>query len=100
MEFTKNGKKFMVMGIIFGILTIIFTLLYHFNIIKTFDTYLCATYVVYFVGLALLYNGAYCKEKSSVKSQHLNYVIAAIFIILAIVMLIYGFSTGMVSFIN
>lgn len=95
---TKKAKSYLVFGIIFGILALFFALMYHFNIIKTLDLFLAVTYVVYFAGLTLIYNGAYCKETNKKTSKSISYFIGLLFILLAIIMLVFGFSTGRISF--
>ena len=93
----KNPTRFLSMGIIFGLLAIFFVVMHYFNVIKTLDLFLTVTYVVYFVGLALLYNAAYCKTKNYRISKIISNIVGSLFILVAIVMLIYGFSTGTIS---
>ncbi len=92
-----NSKAFLLMGLVFGVLAVFFTLMHHFNIIKTLDLFLTATYVLYFVGVALLYNGAYCKTKNHQTSRILSTVLGALFCLAAIIMLIYGIANGLIS---
>lgn len=99
MTLTKSSKKYLWLGITFSLLAVLFAVLYYVNIISTMDLFLAVTYVAYFVGLALLYNGAYCRERSHKNSTILNFVLGCLFILLSTGMLIYGFATGKVSFI-
>ncbi len=95
----QTSKKFLVLGLLFSAFAILFSILYYLNVISTLDLFLSVTYVAYFVGLALLYNGAYNKEKKHKKATAVNYLIGLLFVVVAIGMLIYGFSTGLISFI-
>lgn len=58
---------------------------------------LAVAYVEYFVSLALFYNGAYNREKSHTNATVLNFLLGAVFLLLAIATLIYGFYTGSIS---
>lgn len=92
----KSSKKYLIFGIIFSLFAITFGLLHYFKVIKSLDLFLSVTYIAYFVGIALLYNGAYNRNYNRTKSTLLNFVLGGIFILAAIVMLIYGLATGIV----
>lgn len=94
MNLSRGAKKYMILGTFLSLLAITFALLYHFNVIKTFDLYLAVTYVSYFVGLALMYNGAYNRTFVRTKSTVINFVLGGIFILGSIALLIYGLVAG------
>jgi len=100
MTLTKKAKNYLATGIVFAVLAILFTLLYYFNAIKSLDLYVAVTYVVYFVGMALFYNGAFCNQQNYKKAKIFNYLLATVFILIAITMLIYGFASGRITFLN
>ena len=85
MTLSREAKKYILLGTVFGILSITFALLYHYKVISTLNLFTCVTYVVYFAGLALLYNGSLSKT---------------IMIVASAVLLIYGFATDNISFLN
>lgn len=93
---SKSSKRFIGLGIIFSIFAIFFALLYYFDFISTMDLFLSVTYVAYFVGIALMYNGAYTREHSKTKATALSFIVGACFILASIGMLIYGLMTGTV----
>lgn len=88
-----NTKRYIGLGIMFCLFTLLFTVLYYVDAIKTLDLMLCVTYVSYFVGIALMYNGAYTRAQGKTKSTILNFAFGGLFIILAIGLLIYGLVT-------
>lgn len=88
-----NSKRYLWLGVMFCLFALLFTILYYLDLIKTLDLFLCVVYVAYFVGLALMYNGAYNRAKERTKSTLLNFIFGAIFMILAIGLLIYGLIT-------
>lgn len=89
-----SPKKCMGFGIIFSLAAVVFAVLYHFNLIKSLDSFLALTYVAYFVGLALMYNGGYHREYRRTPSALISFVLGFLFIILAIVLLVYGLVQG------
>lgn len=91
-----NTKRCLWLGIIFCVFAILFVVLYFFDVIKTLDLFLCVTYVTYFIGIALMYNGAYQRAKGFTKSTLANFIFGGIFMICAISMLIYGLVTGII----
>ncbi len=97
MTLSRDAKKYILLGSVFGILAITFALLYYFNVIATLNLFTCVTYVVYFAGLALLYNGSLSNEKGNRVVSILSYLGATILIISAAVLLIYGFATDNIS---
>ncbi len=100
MSQSKTAKKYMILVFLFCVFAVVFALLYQLNIIETMSLYLSATYVTYFVGLAILYNGAYCKEKGSNSAKKLSYIFGTLIILLSIGLLIYGFATDQISMFN
>ena len=100
MGLSKESKRFLIFGIFAGALAIVFTLLYYYNIIKYLDLYLCVTYVVYFAGLALFYNGKYCNSREKNKAKVANYILSFVLVSISIALLIYGFVSGQVSLFN
>ncbi len=100
MEQTKASKRYLFMGILFGILAIFFALMYYFNVIQTLDLLLSVVYVMYFAGLALVYNGAYCKTHQYKVGFTLSLIAGIMLIVASVVLLIYGLSTGQISLIN
>ncbi len=94
---TKASKRYVVFGIIFSIVAILFAILYCFKIISTMDVFLAVTYVSYFVGIALMYNGGYHRENGHTKATALNFLIGGVFILLSIALLVYGFVSGTVT---
>lgn len=90
----SRTTKSVLMGIIFGSLAIVFAILYHFNLIKEMDLLLAGTYIAYFVGLALLYNGAYLREYDKTASTVINFIFGFICISLSIALLVYGLVNG------
>lgn len=82
------------MGIIFSLFAILFATLFYLDLISTMDLMLSVTYVSYFTGLALLYNGAYNRSQAHKKSTVLNFSIGLVFILIAIALLTYGLISG------
>lgn len=97
MQQSKKARNSIIFGSIFGLIAVLFALLNYFHVIKTLDLFLAVTYVSYFVGLALFYLGAYCKEKNYKNARILSNLAAVGFTIVAIALLIYGFTTGQIS---
>ena len=100
MTLSREAKKYIILGSVFGILAITFALLYYYKVITTLNLFTCVTYVVYFAGLALLYNGSLSKTKGNKVVSVLSYLGATIMIVSAAVLLIYGFATDNISFLN
>lgn len=93
---SKSSKRYIFLAIIFSLVTITFGVLYHFNIIARMDLYLAVTYVTYFVGIALLYNGAYVRESGHTTPTGFNFGFGILFIIASITMLVYGLVSGLI----
>lgn len=100
MTLTRDAKKYIIFGCVFGALAITFALLYYFNVISTLNLFTCVTYVVYFAGLALFYNGGLAREKGNRATSIASYLCATVFVVAAAVLLIYGFATDNISFLN
>ncbi len=97
MEITRESKKSLIYAIIFSVAAIVFGLLYYFQIIKGLNLIMAVCYVSYFVGIALIFNGSYCKSTNRNKSKTINYLIGTIIILCAGALLIYGFASGSIS---
>lgn len=97
MEQTKASKKSMCFGIFFALVAITFGLVYYFGLIKDLDLLLAVSYVLYFVGLAFVFNGTYCKETGRQKAKHLNYIFGTLLILGSAAVLIYGFCLGTIN---
>lgn len=89
----RESKRFVILAILFSIFAITFALLYHFKVINYMSLFLSVTYVSYFVGIALFYNGAYTRNKDKTTSTKLNFFFGFVFIAISIVLLIYGLVT-------
>lgn len=87
-------------GTLFAAGAIIFGLLYYFKAVKYLDLYYTVTYILYFVGVALLYNASYCKQKNHKTASRISSLVALLMIVASIVMLIYGFASGRIALIN
>ncbi len=90
----SETKRFIILAILFSIIAISFSLLYHFKIVTYLSLYLAVTYTSYFVGLALLYNGAYNREKEKNVAKKLNLIFGVLFVLLSIALLVYGIIVG------
>lgn len=93
---TGNSKRYACLGVIFCLFAILFAILYFTDSIKYLNLTLAVTYVSYFIGLALMYNGAYNREKNHTTSTRLNFIFGFVFILLSISLLIYGLITGLI----
>ena len=63
----KKQRVYLILGIVFSLLAIAFALFYYFGAIKFLDNYLALTYVVYFVGLAVMFAGSYVQNNKVAK---------------------------------
>lgn len=89
----RETRRFLVLAIMFSIFAITFALLYHFKVVNYMTLFLAVTYVSYFVGIALFYNGAYTRNKDKTTSTRLNFLFGFLFIAVSIVLLVYGVVT-------
>lgn len=89
----RETRRFVILAIIFSIFAITFALLYHFKVVNYMTLYLAVTYVSYFVGIALFYNGAYTRNKDKTTSTKLNFIFGFVFIAISIALLVYGLVT-------
>ena len=94
---TKRAKTMVFMIIFFSLIAIAFALLYVFGVIKTLDSYLVATYMSYFLGLAMMYFASYQKQKEHYKSTYLCFALSIILILISIAALVYGLCTGTIT---
>ena len=91
----SQQKKYLVLGIVFSTLAIAFALIYYFNVIRFLDSYLALVYVIYFVGLALMFAGSYVRNNHFAR---LVLILTSIAMIIAsTIMLIIGFSMGYID---
>lgn len=93
----KSEKFALTLGIFFCLATIVFVLLYQFNVFTQLTPFLTCMYVLYFIGLALLYNGTFNKSRGNVVASKICYTISTLFILGSTGMLIYGFISGQIS---
>ena len=94
---TKKAKNQMIMVILFSLLALAVAVLHIVGIIKKLDSYLSMTYMSYFIGLAMMYLGAYHKQKERYSSMRWCYGVSIVLILVSIVSLIYGLCTGEIS---
>lgn len=93
----KASKRYLIMGIIFSLMSILFLVLYHFKFIKTLNLMLTLVYVLFFVGVALLYNGAYLRTLNKNKSTAINFFVSILLMVVSMGLLIYGLSSGAID---
>lgn len=96
----KHAKRCLIWGLVFCIAAITIVLLYYFHVIKLLELFLCSTYVIYFVGLALLFSGGYNDEKHNSFAKWIMRVLGFVFLILSIALLVFGIHTGQISLFN
>jgi len=94
------AKRYIILGIFFSVFAVAFAILHYFNIIRDMDLMLAVIYVAYFAGVALLYNGAYLRDKSRSKSTGFCFAIGMLFIVLSTALLIYGIVAGRIYLFN
>lgn len=92
----SSTSKYIVTSLIFCALTIVFFLLYHFQVIDTFNLCVAMVYITYFVGLAIYYNAANLKEQAKGKSALICVIFSVIFILISIGFLVYGYVNGLI----
>ena len=73
---------------------------YHFHVIKLLELFLCSTYVIYFVGLALLFTGGYNEEKHNSFAKWIMWILGFLFLIVSTALLVFGIKTGQISLFN
>ncbi len=95
---SKATKWYLFIGLSFCLVAVLFVLLYHFNVINNLTLMLTSVYVSYFVGIGLMFNGAYCKKNVHDKSAWLNGLLGGAFVIAAIVLLVIGLTNGQIQF--
>ena len=93
-------KRALGFGTLFAAGAITFGLLHYFKAVKYLDIYLALTYVFYFAGVALVFNANYCSHKNHGFAALISIIAGLAMISASIVMLIYGFASGKISFIN
>jgi len=94
---TRKAKSQVYMVIFFSLIAIAVAVLHVVGIIKNLDSYLSMTYMSYFLGLAMMYLGAYHKQKKRYSSMRWCYGVSVLLILVAVVSLIYGLCTGEIS---
>ncbi len=95
---SKTTRRYLLYGLMFCLSAVLFVLLYYFNVIKNLNLTLTTVYVGYFVGLALLFNCAYCKKNLHNASAWVNGLCGGAFLIAAIVLLVIGLTNGQIQF--
>lgn len=98
MRTMKDSTRLTIFCVLFCVLALIFFALYKFEVISNLDFYSASVYIIYFAGLALAYNGQRLKANGKNTSAKICYIFSTIIILLALVMLIYGFATGTILF--
>lgn len=93
----KSEKFSLTLSIFFCIATLVFVLLYYFNVFSQLTTFLTSIYVLYFIGLAVLYNGTFNKTRGNIVASKICYTISSLFILGSTALLIYGFISGQIS---
>ena len=97
---SSASKKCIFMGIFFSVFAVSFAILHYFNIIRDMDLMLAVIYVAYFAGVALLYNGAYIRERSNSKATLFCFLIGTLFVLASTALLIYGIIAGRIFLFN
>lgn len=92
----SSTSKYVVISLIFCALTIMFFLLYHFQVIDTFNMCAAIVYITYFVGLAIYYNAANLTEQAKGKSAAICVVFSVIFLLISIAFMVYGYINGLI----
>ncbi len=98
MPLSKKSKRFIALSILCALGAIVFTVLYFTNAVANFSLSLAVIYVSYFCGIALLYNGGFSKEQNKINSARVNLILGILFVLLSVIMLIYGFTTEQIAF--
>ncbi len=96
MEQTNKSKKYLLAVILFAAMAIGFGVVYYLNLIKNLSLIMAVPYILYFVGIAIFFNGSYCGETNRPKAKRWNYFFGFLIILAAAGILIYGFVTGQV----
>ena len=91
----KKQRIYLIFGIVFSLLAIAFALFYYFGAIKFLDNYLALTYVVYFVGLAVMFAGSYVQNNKVAKI--ILFCLSIALVAASIIMLIIGFAKGYID---
>ncbi len=96
---SKSARRYLLIGLFFSCAAVVLALLYYFKVIRYLDLYLSVIYIMYLLGLALVFNGVYNRDKNhpSVISKRANYIVGGLCILGSIGMLIYGLVSGQVE---
>lgn len=101
---TKYERRYSLFASFSGLCAIVIAVLFFvqklssISIISALDIYMAVNYVTYFVGLALIFTGMYCREKEYRKTKIFSFTLGTLFIMLAIALLVYGYVSGNISF--
>ena len=93
----SRSSLYIWISVFFCALTLVFFVLYELDLISTLNLYLTLTYVAYFVGLALFFNAGSLRFNGKVASSKICMAFSIILVLVAVVALIYGFSTGIIE---
>ena len=94
----RSQKKNILFATLFSALAIVFSLLYHFHVVKFLDNFLTLTYILYFIGLALMFTGGYQKNVGNRGYAKLLYTLSIIIILAAMAFIILGLAKGWIEF--
>lgn len=98
MKAMKDSTRLIIFSSVFCALTLVFFLLFQFEVISNLDFYAAMVYITYFAGLALYYNSQLLKTNNKLKSSKICLICSIILILVSLVALIYGFATGNLAF--
>ena len=98
MKAMKDSTRLIIFSSVFCVLTLVFFLLFQFEVISNLDFYAAMVYITYFAGLELYYNSQLLKTNNKLKSSKICLICSIILILVSLVALIYGFATGNIAF--
>ncbi len=91
-------KKNLIMALVCSAVAIGFSVIYIFHAIKFLDNFLVLTYILFFVGLALMFTGGYQKRAGNQGFAKLFYFLSMLCIIAAFAFTIWGLAKGWIEF--
>ena len=93
----KAPKKYLILGVVFSLISITFAVLYYLDVIKFLDNYLALTYMFFFIGMAINFAAAYLDSpKRSLKK--LLFFVGLLLLLASVGMLVYGYIKGYIDF--
>ena len=95
---SKATKRFMIYGIIFCLIAVLFVLLYYFQVVQHLNLMLTSVYVAYFCGLGFIFNSAYNHKHFHKASAIISGIFGAVLFLASIVLLIIGLTNGQIQF--